>query len=66
MKLIKDFGVRALLATIGGVGFYVIAIWVLVNITLDVSQLIAIISMAQAPWMLALGFYFGTQVAKLP
>ena len=61
MKLWRDFGVRALLALIGGVGFYVIVIYVLMRIQLDVAQIIAIVGMAQAPWMLVIGFYFGTR-----
>lgn len=61
MKLKEDFGVRALLATLGGVGFYAIVIYVLIRVSLDIAQVIAIVSMAQAPWMLALGFYFGTK-----
>jgi len=64
MKLFTDFGVRALLATIGGLGFYTIVVYVLMTVPLDVAQIIAIIGLAQAPWMLALGFYFGTQIQK--
>jgi hypothetical protein len=66
MKLLQDFGVRALLATIGGLGFYVIVIYVLMAFSLDIAQIIAIVGFAQAPWMLALGFYFGTQINKPP
>ena len=66
MKLSKDFGVRALLATIGGIGFYTIVIYVLIRVQLDVAQVIAIVSMAQAPWMMALGFYFGTKAGTPP
>jgi len=64
MKLWNDFGVRALLATIGGVGFYTIVIYVLMRVQLNVAQIIAIVSMAQAPWMMALGFYFGTRSSQ--
>lgn len=64
MKLIKDFGVRALLATIGGLGFYTLLGFILVKYELDLPTIIAIISIAQAPWMLALGFYFGTKAKE--
>lgn len=64
MKLIKDFGVRALLATIGGLGFYTLLGFILARYELDLPTIIAIIGIAQAPWMLALGFYFGTKVKE--
>lgn len=59
MKLITDFGVRALLATIGGLGFYGLLGFILFKYELDLPTIIAIIGIAQAPWMMALGFYFG-------
>ena len=65
MKLIKDFGVRALLATIGGLGFYALLGFVLARYELDLPTIIAIIGIAQSPWMMALGFYFGTKVSEL-
>ena len=61
MKLINDFGVRALLATLGGIGFYVLIGIILMKFELNIETVIAILTMAQAPWMLALGFYFGTK-----
>ena len=61
MKLVKDFGVRALLATMGAIGFYALIIIVLFRFQLDVSHVITIITLAQAPWMMAIGFYFGTK-----
>lgn len=61
MKLKKDFGVRALLATIGAIGFYAIVLIVLFKFDLSTAQIIALVSTAQAPWMLAIGFYFGTR-----
>lgn len=64
MKLLKDFGVRALLATIGGVGFYTVLGVILAKYQLELSTVIAIIGLAQSPWMLALGFYFGTRVKE--
>ena len=64
MKIIKDFGVRALLATIGGLGFYGLLGFILAKFELDLSTIIAIIGIAQSPWMLALGFYFGTKVKE--
>ncbi len=64
MKLVKDFGVRALLATIGGVGFYTALLLVMFKYDLDLPTLLALIALAQAPWMLALGFYFGTKAKQ--
>ena len=64
MKLVKDFGVRALLATIGGLGFYTLLGFILARYELDLSTIIAIIGLAQSPWMLALGFYFGTKAKE--
>lgn len=63
-KLAKDFGVRALLATIGGVGFYTLIGFILARYELDLATVIAIIGLAQAPWMMALGFYFGTKAKE--
>ena len=63
MKLTQDFGVRALLATIGGLGFYVMLGFILVKFELDLSTVIALVGLAQSPWVMALGFYFGTRVA---
>lgn len=62
MKLVQDFGVRALLATIGGIGFYAVLLFVVIKYDLDLPTLVALIGLGQAPWMLALGFYFGTRV----
>ena len=64
MKLVNDFGVRALLASIGGIGFYALLGFVLVRYQLDLPTVIAVIGMAQSPWMLALGFYFGTRIKE--
>lgn len=62
MKLLNDFGVRALLALIGGIGFYAIILYVLATMQMEVAQVIALVGLAQAPWMMAIGFYFGTKV----
>jgi len=64
MKLWEDFGVRALLAVVAGLGFYAMIGYILVNYELDLSTIIAIVGLANSPWLLALGFYFGTQVNK--
>lgn len=63
MKLGKDFGVRALLATIGGVGFYTVLGVALIRFELDLPTIIALIGLAQAPWLAAIAFYFGTRSA---
>ena len=63
-KLGNDWGVRATLATIGGVGFYVLLGFILFRYELDLANVIAIIGLAQSPWLLALGFYFGTKVKE--
>ncbi|GAI81022.1 unnamed protein product [marine sediment metagenome] len=59
MKLVQDFGVRALLGTIAGIGFYAILILVLVRYELDIATVIALVGLAVSPWMAAIGFYFG-------
>lgn len=65
-KLAKDFGVRALLATIGGVGFYALLLYILMKYDLDLPTVLAIVGLAQTPWMLALGFYFGSRSGQPP
>lgn len=65
MKLANDFGVRALLATIGGAGFYAVLGYVLVKFELDVTTVIALVAMAQVPWTAAVGFYFGFRSAQV-
>ena len=64
MKLTQDFGVRALLGTIAGVGFYAILILVLVRYELDIATVIALVGLAVSPWMAAIGFYFGQRSAQ--
>lgn len=61
MKLSHDFGVRAMLSVLSGAGFYSLLITVLLKYQLDLPTILAIVSIAQAPWMLAIGFYFGTR-----
>lgn len=64
MKLAKDFGVRALLATIAGLGFYAVLLFVLITMELDLATVLALISLANAPWLMAIGFYFGIKVGQ--
>ena len=61
MKLSKDFGVRALIATLAGVGYYGSIGYVLVTSHLDFVSVIAILGMAQAPFLSAVAFYFATR-----
>ena len=61
LKLLKDFGVRALLATIAAIGFYGLLALVLIKYPLDTTTLIALIGLAQAPLLAALAFYFGSK-----
>lgn len=64
MKLIKDFGVRAFLATIAAVGYYTPLIYIFVKFTLSTETTLALISAAGAPWLLAMGFYFGNRTSS--
>jgi len=70
MKLKTDFGVRALLATIALVGYeglLLVLICILWRTSLlDVQTSVTIGATAQAPAMLALGFYFGTRSGQGP
>jgi hypothetical protein len=65
MKLIKDFGVRALLASLALVAFEAIVLIVIVFLwrdkALTVEAATALVAAAQAPAMLAVGWYFGTR-----
>jgi len=60
MKLLKDFGVRALLATIAASAFYILLSFAffLFRASLDMATLVALIGMAQAPFLAAMAFYF--------
>lgn len=64
LKLLKDFGVRALLATIAAVGFYGLLTLVIIKYPLDTATLIALIGLAQAPLLAALAFYFGSKITN--
>lgn len=62
MKLTKDFGVRALLAIIAAVGYYVPLIFTFIHFDLTTETMLALLGVANAPWLLAMGFYFGSRV----
>jgi len=64
MKLWNDFGVRALLAVLAGLGFYGALFFVFVKVTVDLPTTIALIGLANGPWMMAMGFYFGIKVGQ--
>ena len=70
MKLLDDFGVRALLATVALVSYEALLFVILVILyklmLLDASTGMAIGSAGQAPVMLSLGFYFGTKSGTPP
>lgn len=61
MKLKKDFGVRALLATIGAIGYYGSIGFVLARYPLSITEVVAILGMAQAPFLSIVAFYFATR-----
>ncbi len=63
MKLSKDFGVRALLALIAALGYYIPLIYVVTRFSLAAETMLAILGAASAPWLLAMGFYFGSHIA---
>ncbi len=60
-RLWGDLGVRAMLAILAAAGYYGPLIWVLVKYSLPVEVVVALIGAANAPWMVALGFYFGSR-----
>ena len=64
MKLIRDFGIRALFGTIAGLGFYGLLILIFLKIELDLPTTLALLGLASAPWTMALGFYFGTRAGQ--
>lgn len=66
MKLIKDFGVRALLAVLAAVGYYAVLIFTFVRFELSTETILALLSAASSPWLLAMGFYFGTRTDSNP
>ena len=63
MKLINDFGVRAFLATMAAIGYYFPLIYVFIKFPLSTETMLALLSAAGAPWLLAMGFYFGNHIA---
>jgi hypothetical protein len=62
-KFLADFGVRALLAAIAAAGYYIPLVYVFFKIQLPTETIIALLSAAGSPWLLAMGFYFGTKQA---
>ena len=63
MKLSKDFGVRGLLALLAAVGYYVPMIYVFIKVVLPIETIISLLAAAGSPWLLAMGFYFGSHIA---
>ena len=66
MKLVKDFGVRALLATIALGSYELLLLLVAILVPFDFKDAILLLSAGQAPAMLALGFYFGQRSNGAP
>lgn len=64
MKLSKDFGVRALLALVAAIGYYALLFIVIVRFNLSEETMIGLLGGASSPWLLAMGFYFGSHVAS--
>jgi hypothetical protein len=62
MKLRKDFGVRALLAVLGVTGLLGAIFFILATQrSLSMSDILAILAIAQAPALSATSFYFATR-----
>lgn len=59
MKLFRDFGVRAMIALIAGLGGFGVVFYILSHFELEPSTLVAIIAVAVSPFGTALAFYFG-------
>lgn len=66
MRIIKDFGVRALLAIIAAVGYYVPLVFVFIKFDITTETMLALLGAASSPWLLAMGFYFGTKTSSEP
>ena len=66
MKLTKDFGVRALLAIIAAIGYYVPLVFIFLSYELSTETMLALLGAASSPWLLAMGFYFGTRAPENP
>jgi len=58
MKLIKDYGVRANLATIGVIGFYTAVLYSIIAMNFTFEQVIAILGISQPVALLGLRWYF--------
>lgn len=63
MKIGKDFGVRALLAVIAAAGYYIMLIVTIAKFNLSEETVVALLASAASPWLLAMGFYFGSHIA---
>lgn len=64
MKLVTDFGVKALLATIAALGYYGALFLVLLTVELDTVTVVALLGAAAAPWFNIAGVYFGFRIAE--
>ena len=58
MRLANDFGVRALLATIGVIGFYTAVLYSVIAMNFCFEQVIAILGISQPVALLGLRWYF--------
>ena len=58
MKLLKDYGVRANLATIGVIGFYTAVLYSIIAMNFTFEQVIAILGISQPVALLGLRWYF--------
>ena len=64
MKLIQDFGVRALLATVAACGHYVGVLYVIIQYELNYEQVFAILTESAAIALLGLKWYFSKEEIK--
>jgi len=58
LKILKDWGVRANLATIGVIGFYVAVLYSIIAVAMTFEQVIAILGISQPVALLGLRWYF--------
>ncbi|GEM_PF-6136336 len=63
-KIVKDWGVRATLATLTVLPYEILLFFLAARVSLTPEFAMALLGAGQAPAMLALGFYFGQRAGQ--
>ena len=68
MKLLKDFGIRAWLATLSGVAYYGLLFLVFLRMAdkLNFETVVALLGSAGAPFLMAMTGYFAQRTNQPP